>query len=134
MEYTVQSNDTLPLIAERFGRSGHWHEIDAANQVHFDELNVQNQPKITWPANFVVARAYLDQLSRSSALAPQKIEVLNASIAKVEASPSDRKEAAQLKAMAVSLDKDAARAKTTADAERMRALATIMKQSGTSHL
>ena len=38
------------------------NEIDAANQVHFDELNVQNQPKITWPANFVVARAYIDQL------------------------------------------------------------------------
>ena len=28
------------------------NEIDAANQVHFDELNVQNQPKIVWPANF----------------------------------------------------------------------------------
>jgi hypothetical protein len=36
------------------------NEINAANQVHFDELNVQNQPKITWPANFVVARAYID--------------------------------------------------------------------------
>ena len=45
------------------------NEIDAANQVHFDELNVQNQPKITWPANFVVARAYIDQLARSKALA-----------------------------------------------------------------
>src|SRR5262245_27358328 len=31
------------------------NEIDAASQVHFDELNVQNQPKITWPANFIAA-------------------------------------------------------------------------------
>ena len=28
------------------------NEIDASNQVHFDELNVQNQPQIVWPANF----------------------------------------------------------------------------------
>src|SRR6202035_3540551 len=80
------------------------NEIDAANQVHFDELNVQNQPKITWPANFVVARAYLDQLSRGSSLAPQRITALSAAIARAEASPSDRKEAAQLKSMAASLD------------------------------
>jgi hypothetical protein len=104
------------------------NEIDASNQVHFDELNVQNQPKITWPANFVVARAYLDQLSRSSALTPDRIAALNATIAKAEASPSDRKGVAQLRSMAANLDKDAATAKTPADAERMRALAAIMKK------
>jgi hypothetical protein len=104
------------------------NEIDAANQVHFDELNVQNQPKIAWPANFVVARAYVDQLARSGALAAPRIAALNASIGKVETTPSDRKEVAQLKAMGVSLDKDAAKAKAPADAERMRALAEIIKQ------
>ena len=44
------------------------NEIDAANQVQFAELNVQNQQKIVWPANFVVAKAYIDQLARSNAL------------------------------------------------------------------
>src|SRR6266850_2445336 len=53
------------------------NEIDAANQVHFDELNVQNQPKITWPANFVVARAYVDQLARSNALPPKQLASMN---------------------------------------------------------
>src|SRR6266702_3490421 len=76
------------------------NEIDAANQVHFDELNVQNQPKITWPANFVVARAYLDQLSRSAALTPERIAALSGLIARVEASHPDRKGVAQLKATA----------------------------------
>jgi hypothetical protein len=117
--------DVFRLVPNKFITQ---NEIDASNQVHFDELNVQNQPKITWPANFVVARAYVDQLTRSSALAPQRIAALNASIAKVEATPSDRKEAAQLKAMAEALDKDAAKAKTAADGERMRALAAIIKQ------
>jgi hypothetical protein len=110
------------------------HEIDAANLVHFDELNVQNQPKITWPANFVVARAYLDQLARGSSLAPRRIESLNDLIAKAEASPSDNKTVDQLKAMAASLEKDAAAAKTPADAERMRAVASILKERGTSRL
>jgi len=117
--------DVFKLVPNKFITQ---NEIDAANQVHFDELNVQNQPKITWPANFVVARAYLDQLTRSSALAPRQIAALNAAIGKVEASPSGRKEAAELKALGVSLDKDAAKAKTTADAERMRALAEIIRQ------
>ena len=39
---------------------------------------------------------------------------------------------ALLKTMAASLDKDANSAKSPADAERMHALAGIMKQSGTS--
>ena len=120
--------DVLRLVPNKFITQ---NEIDASNQVHFDELNVQNQPKITWPANFVVARAYIDQLTRSSALGAERIAALNAAIAKVEASRSDRKAVAQLKTMAAGLDKDAGAAKTPADAERMRALAAIMKQSGT---
>jgi hypothetical protein len=101
------------------------NEIDAASQVHFDELNVQNQPKITWPANFVTARAYIDQLARSRALAPPRIAALNAAIA-------EDRNGADLTAIAASLDKDAADAKTPADAERLRALAAIMKARGSS--
>jgi len=108
------------------------NEIDASNQVHFDELNVQNQPKITWPQNFVVARAYLDQLARGSALATPRITALNAAMDKAESSHYQAKEVAQLKTLAASLEKDAGAAKTPADAERMRAVAEIMKQSGSS--
>jgi hypothetical protein len=121
--------DVLRLVPNKFITQ---NEIDAANQVHFDELNVQNQPKITWPSNFVVARAYIDQLTRGNSLAPRRIAALNAAIAKVEAAPSDRKGVGDLKAMGVALAKDASAAKTPADAERMRALAAIVKQSGTS--
>src|SRR5207237_4200309 len=90
-------------------------EIDAASQVHFDELNVQNQPKITWPANFIVARAYVDQLSRSGAVAPERIEALNSASSKVEASSGNRKEAAKLQRMGEALDEDDARPDTAAD-------------------
>src|SRR4026207_1566287 len=36
------------------------NELDAAMLVKFDELNVQHQPRMNWPASFVVAKAYLD--------------------------------------------------------------------------
>jgi hypothetical protein len=121
--------DVLKLVPNKFITQ---NEIDASNQVHFDELNVQNQPKITWPANFVVARAYLDQLTRSSALAAPRVAALNSAIDKTEASHYQAKEVAHLKSLAVSLDQDANTAKTPADAQRMRALAEIMKESRTS--
>jgi hypothetical protein len=122
--------DVFKLVPNKFITQ---NEIDASNQVHFDELNVQNQPKIIWPANFVVARAYIDQLTRSNALTPKRIAELEGAIAKVQAHP-DQKKTAQLKVMGVGLDKEAAGAKTPADAQRMRALAAIMEQGGTSHL
>jgi hypothetical protein len=118
--------DVFKMVPNKFITQ---HEIDAANQVHYDELNVQNQPKITWPANFVVARAYLDQLARSRALATQRLGALNAAIDKADTSHSP-KDIAQLKAMAASVDKEASAAKAPADAVRLRALAGIMKQGG----
>lgn len=123
--------DVLKLVPNKFITQ---NEIDASNQVHFDELNVQNQPQIIWPANFVVARAYMDQLARGTSLSPQKLTALNASIAKVEASHSDAKGIAQLKTIAASLNKDAASAKTPADADRLRALAALLKQTTSSRL
>ena len=107
------------------------NEIDAATQVQVSELNVQNQEKFTWPANFIVAKAYLDQLARSNALDSKQLAALNDAVAKAEASNSKPKDVAKLRTMAASLDKDAASAKNSADAYRLRSLAAIMKQSGT---
>jgi hypothetical protein len=112
--------DVFKLVPSKFLTQ---NEINAANQVHYDELNVQNQPKITWPSNFIVARAYIDQLSRSHALAAPRIAELNAAV-------EDGKGGANLMALAMGLDKEAAEAKTAADADRMRALAAIMKTRG----
>ncbi len=118
--------DVFKLVPNKFITQ---NEIDAANQVHFDELNVQNQPKITWPANFVVARAYIDQLNRDNALPAQRMTAISTAIANAEASHSS-KDTAALKSLASNLEKSASGAKTPADASRMRALAEIMKQGG----
>jgi len=37
--------DVFKMVPNKFITQA---EIDASNQVHFDELNVQNQPKVTW--------------------------------------------------------------------------------------
>src|SRR5262249_12881124 len=117
--------DVLKLVPNKYITQ---NEIDAANQVHFDELNVQNQPKITWPQNFIVARAYLDQLNRSGALAADRISALNAAIAKAEAPRSTKKDTDALKSMGAAVEKDAASAKSPADGKRMLALAAILKK------
>jgi hypothetical protein len=44
------------------------NEIDAAKLVRFEVFNPQSQPRIEWPANFSVAYAYVDQLSRNTAV------------------------------------------------------------------
>jgi len=76
------------------------NEIDAAKLVHFDYLNVQDQPKLVWPASFVVARAYLDQLARSNGLAPDKVSAARTALARAErlAGPQRRDALTQLAA------------------------------------
>jgi hypothetical protein len=104
-------------------------EIDASNQVHLDILNVQSQPKIVWPQNLIVGKAYVAQIERSGSLSAPQIASLKAAIAKVERPGASRKDSADLKAMGETLDKDAAKAKSPTDATRMRALAAILKQN-----
>jgi hypothetical protein len=103
------------------------NEIDAAKTVRVTELNVQNQQKLEWPAQLVVAKAYLDQLSRSEALPPDQIATLRKAIENAETSHMNKAKVAKLNQMAPSLDQSAAAAKDPADATRLRALADILK-------
>jgi len=103
------------------------NEIDAAKTVQVSEQNVQNQQRIVWPAQLVVAKAYLDQLERSQALAANEISDLRKAIENAESSHMKKNKVGKLKSMAPSLEKDTATAKTPLDASRMRALAEILK-------
>jgi hypothetical protein len=103
------------------------NEIDAAKAVQVPELNVQNQQKIEWPAQLVVAKAYLDQLSRTQALPADRIAALQKAIQSAESSHMSRGKLTKLKRMAPSLEKSAAMAKSPADSARMHALAEILK-------
>src|SRR5947208_1175637 len=103
------------------------NEIDAAKAVHADELNVQNQQKIEWPANLAVAKAYLDQLSRSQALPTDKIAALQKAIQGAESSHMSKETLEKLKGMAPSLQTDAGTAKNPADSKRLHALAELLE-------
>ena len=104
------------------------NEIDAAKTVQVAELNVQDQQKIEWPANLVVARAYVDQLSRSQALSAGQISKLKKAIEKAENSHLSEKTMTKLKGMSASLEKSATTAKTPADSVRMHALADVFNR------
>jgi hypothetical protein len=103
------------------------NEIDAAKTVQVAELNVQNQQKIEWPANLTVAKAYLDQLSRSQALPADQVSNLQKAIQSAESSHMNKGKVAKLQKMAPSVEQNAANAKTPADSARLKALAGILK-------
>jgi hypothetical protein len=60
------------------------NEIDAANTVQYDYLNVQGQPHITWPASFAKARAFVDQLERTKGLGAARIATVRSDLAAAE--------------------------------------------------
>jgi hypothetical protein len=103
------------------------NEIDAAKTIRVAELNVQNQQKIEWPAQLIVAKAYLDQLTRSQALPEKRIAALKKEVQKAEKSHLSRSELAKLKRMAPGLEESASTAKSPADTARLLALAEILK-------
>jgi hypothetical protein len=106
------------------------NEIDAAKAVRVAELNVQNQQKIEWPRQLIVAKAYLDQLERSQALPADQITNLRESIQRAESSGLNPASLAKLKGFAPSLEEIAYAtvSRNPADASRLRALAEILKR------
>lgn len=103
------------------------NEIDAAKLHRVNELNVQNQEKIEYPRNLVVAKAYIDQLERSQALSAEQITNLRQAIQKAEISGSNSAEFKKLRSFSGNLVKTAA-AKNAYDAARLKALAEILKR------
>ena len=103
------------------------NEIDAAKSVRVAALNVQNQQKIEWPANLVVAKAYLDQLQRSQALPADRIAALEKAIQSAEKSHMSKSSLAKLQSMAASVEAGATTSKSPADAKRLQTLAEILK-------
>jgi hypothetical protein len=99
------------------------NEIDAARLVKLTYQNVQDQQRVTWPASFVVARAYLDQLERSKGLAADRITAVRAALGTAETA-TVQKRRTTLNALATQLDRDAAAA---ADGAKVRSLAGVVR-------
>jgi hypothetical protein len=107
------------------------NEIDAATQVRIEELNTQQQMKITWPASTAVALAYVDQLTRTKGIQPERARAVKTALDRADGlrGGSDRNAAAaveQLEALARQTETDAASA-TGRDAMRLSSLAATLK-------
>ena len=104
--------------------------LNEAAQRRNEELNTQEQMKITWPATSSVAKAYIDQLTRSRAIQPERTRALTTALDRADGvrSGSDKNAAAvidQLDALAKQVDADAGAA-SGRDAARMKSLAATI--------
>ncbi len=107
------------------------NEIDAAMQVRATEFNAQNQTRIKYPASSAVAKAYLDQLGRNNAIAPERARAVRDALAKVDElrTGKERDAATRLDALAALAGQVEADAKTKTGRDQMRltALADTLK-------
>jgi hypothetical protein len=104
------------------------NEIDAAKTVRVAELNVQNQQQIVWPAQLVVAKAYLDQLERSQALPADQIAAVRSAIQSAESSHLNPRARAKLQTFARSLKESSRMSMSPIDSKRVQALAEIIQR------
>jgi hypothetical protein len=100
------------------------NEIAAAKLVKLKEYNPQSQPKLVWPAAFVVVRSYLDQLVRNNGLAADRTTAVSTALDAAE-KKSGSTRAAALTALAKQVDGDASGA---GDAERVHMMSGAIKQ------
>jgi len=100
------------------------NEIEAAKLVHLDYFNTQDQPKITWPASFVVARAYVDQLARSNGLSVERVKAVRHELDRAEKSQGQTRRDA-LTQLATALGQDAA---TSTDQAKVQKLAGVVTE------
>ena len=112
------------------------HEIDAANLIRSAELNVQQQSRIVWPPAVVVARAYLDQLTRSKSIQTERAGAVKSGLDRLDRIKSGKDKGAavvlaQLDGLVKQLEADATTA-TGRDAVRLRALASTIKTRAAS--
>jgi hypothetical protein len=107
------------------------NEIDAASLIRVDELNTQQQTKVVWPASSVVARAYIDQLTRTKGMQPERARALKAALERADGLRTAQDKSAtaivdQLETLANQVESDAAAA-SGRDASRLKTLAATIK-------
>jgi hypothetical protein len=109
------------------------NELDAARLVRYEEFNPQHQPRISWPAAFPVARAYVDQLVRGGSPIAERAGRLNPELTRAEQLAGTERRALldQLAGVADQLERDARAAGTAvgaADLRRTQALAGVVRE------
>ena len=102
------------------------NELDAAKTAHIDYLNVQGQPKYSWPASFALARAYVDQLDRDKGLSDARLSAIRQALTSAEGASGSARSSA-LSQLASQVDNDA---QSSSDAAKVRLLASTVRSLG----
>jgi len=107
------------------------NEIDAAMMVRVEELNTQQQTRVVWPPSAAVARAYVDQLTRSHGIQPERARAVRTALDRADGIRTGKERGAvevldHLDALAAQLESDAGAAGGR-DAARLRSLAAAIK-------
>ncbi len=101
---TMRGLDVLELEPSEFLTA---NEIAAATMADYDGVfNPQQQFPVSWPAEPVVAHAYLDQLERDKALPDSLVADVRAALAGADMQRRDRKLAKELKSLAADVEDD----------------------------
>jgi hypothetical protein len=101
-------------------------EIDAAVQVRSNEFNVQSQPRVEYPMNFITARAYVDQLVRSKTFTAERANALRSAMDRADRNNPARADLDAVNNLATQMEKEAASA-SGIDAQRLKSLAATIK-------
>jgi hypothetical protein len=100
------------------------NEIDAANLVRMPGLNAQLQTRVTWPAHFSVAKAYVDQLARGGGMPGTRTVRLMREIEAAERMRGAARRTA-LTRLATQLEGESV---PTRDGAKVRALAGVLRE------
>jgi hypothetical protein len=127
--YATEIARGLDVFALRPSQHLSQNEIDAAMLASVDEFNAQQQQRFTWPAASVVARAYVDQLTRTHVLDAQQAAALRALLNRADRLRPGEAGAAdvlsRLEAYAAQFDSGSA--VNAIDRSRLRALAETVR-------
>ena len=109
------------------------NEIAVATLMRSNEYNPQDQTRITYPDSSLVARAYLDQLTRSKTIQPERSKTVSDALERVDKIGSRNASAVieRLDALAAEFERDANTA-SGIDATRMKALAATLRNRATT--
>jgi hypothetical protein len=100
------------------------NELDAAKLVRFEYFNPQEQPHLMWPAAFVVARSYTDQMARNRNVPTTWLDGVVAQLNTAERASGTARRSA-LTTLATQLDRDAA---GNVESARVKALSAVVKE------
>ena len=104
------------------------NELEAARLVRYERFNPQTQPMVVWPAEFVVARAYLDQLRRGDSVPDTRLETVMADLNSAEDLPDPAERRAALEQLADTVDGLQRGVTDDHDLERLEALGSTLQE------